>query len=111
MHCSVLQCVAVCCSSLQYVSVRCSVLQCAAVCCSVLQCVAVCCSVLCGYRYKYWVLYDNIYIYILFLYTTNLIAVCNNMYTISYFSTSYLCVGIGIGYSIDNIGNICRTEK
>jgi len=36
MHCSVLQCVAVCCS----------VLQCAAVCCSVLQCAAVCCSVL-----------------------------------------------------------------
>jgi len=37
VHCSALQCVAVCCS------VSC-VLQCVAVCCSVLQCVAVCCS-------------------------------------------------------------------
>ena len=68
LHCSVLQCVAVCCSVLQFVAVccsvlqrvtdggvrvchmcartllHCSVLQCVAVCYSVLQCVAVCCS-------------------------------------------------------------------
>ena len=70
LHCSLLQCVAVCCSVLQCVAVCCSVLQrvtdggvrlchmcartllhysllqCVAVCCSVLQCVTVCCSVL-----------------------------------------------------------------
>jgi len=57
VHCSVLQCVAVCCSVLPCVwsilvpegrepAMCCSVLQCVAVCCSVLQCVAVCCSML-----------------------------------------------------------------
>jgi len=64
VHCTVLQCVAVCCIVLQCVAVFCSMLQCiavccsvlyidslltvlsAAVCCSVLQCAAVCCSVL-----------------------------------------------------------------
>jgi len=46
LHCSVLQCVAVCCSVMQCVAVFCSVLQFIAVCCGVLQCAAVCCSVL-----------------------------------------------------------------
>ena len=34
VHCSVLQCVAVCCSVLQSAAVHCSVSQCVAVCCS-----------------------------------------------------------------------------
>ena len=55
LHCSVLQCVAVCCdvrcvavcySMLQSLTVCCGVLQCVAVCCSVLQCLAVSCSVI-----------------------------------------------------------------
>ena len=46
LHCSVLQCVAVCCSMSQCVTVCCSMSQCVAVCHSVLQYVAMCCSVL-----------------------------------------------------------------
>ena len=57
VHCSVLQCVAVCCrtialpfeifiSHVQRVAVCCSALQCVAARCSVLPCVAVCCRVL-----------------------------------------------------------------
>jgi len=48
--CSALQCVAVRCSVLHLARsghpVHCSLLQCAAVCCSVLQCVAICCRLL-----------------------------------------------------------------